>query len=133
MTLLSISQQIILSGIIILVAIFNFRHAFPKRAHRLIQKDIEAWKGTFENLIKYKNYEYDKAFWLVIFENSFLIFIISIELALRDWISIIIGFYPWLISLLCAVFMLLHFATRIVPSALENSKQSMKILYECNR
>lgn len=130
MALLNTTQQWILSGIILIWTVIRVKIIFPKSNPRPILQDLALWKSDKESFIKFKQYQYDKTFWLVVFENSFSVFIFGLAVTLKDWIIGIIGFYPWLLILLGSTYILVRFALKVVPKAMNQSIDNMKTLYE---
>ena|SRR3989344_8732091 len=130
MVLLNAFQQLILSGIIIVWTLIQLKLIFKKGKYCSIKKEFEKWKSSKNDFISFKNYQYDKTFWLVIFENSYTIFSIGLLISLKDVIINLFGFYPWIAAILCSFYILARFTKELVPKAINKSIDNMKILYE---
>jgi hypothetical protein len=130
---LSVLNQILVILILIVCTIMLDR-IFLKSSKNLpsVLEEFNTWKGTKENFIDFKKYQYNQVFWQSAQAMTFSIFMAGIVIILKDFTIEIIGFIPWLTWLFCSLYPLAKFSNKILPRACETSIKNMKILLEGN-
>ncbi len=83
--------------------------------------------GNEKNFIEFKKYQYNQVFWLVAFQMSFSILIISILIAFMDLLINLMGFPVYLTLFGCNFYFIYRFSLKVVPKA--NKKAINNIEY----
>ena len=117
-------QDIILSGIIILITILASRKIFQKGENLDLIKEYDNFKKEFneknsgkkineeeikKRFIQFKEYVYNQAFWLVAYELGISLFFLGIILDLRDFFISLLGKLPFIIFLFCYAYVFYRF------------------------
>jgi len=125
-------QQLIISGIVILVTLISNKIYFKKGKIEDITIEFSRWRNTLENFIQFKKYQYHQVFWQCAFQLTFTIFIISILAIFHEIIIGITGFIPLVVWMICAVYPIVKFCMRVIPRSVEKSVENIRILLEGN-
>ena len=122
--------QFFIMNFFLILTIIQYKKEFKKGKLEPIRDELKRWKGTKENFIKFKEYQYNQTFWLVLFQLTFAIFLAGITISLEDLLTSIIGLYSFLTLLCCNILFIAKFCILIVPSSHNKAVENIKILLE---
>ncbi len=128
--MLSITNQILLVGIIVVITAIYNKIIFKQDRKEDILKESKEWKGTRENFINFKEYQYNQTFQLVWAQTPFIVFSIGIIFGLMNQLTSSLGIFPILAILICFSWVFLKSYMIIVPKASKTAIRNMKEILE---
>jgi hypothetical protein len=122
-------NQILISGIIILLFFIYIKKIFKEGDKPDILLELEKWKGSKDNFIRFKKYQYNQTFLMVFGLTPFITFSFGILIGFNKEILKIIGVFPLITLLVCSLIVLSKYIS-LIGGANNLSISNMKRILE---